>query len=133
MQVVYSRSKVILILHAWISIYNKKRLRISIFLDDFLEKNPEYYKPKQNKTGLRPATLLKKRLWHRCFPVSFANISRTERLLLFLWKKKSLLVCKTPTWSHFMIHFPHQNYLWVSTPLNKCFKKKHQVNATNGF
>ena len=22
-------------------------------------------------TGLRPATLLKKRLWHRCFPVNF--------------------------------------------------------------
>ena len=23
--------------------------------------------------GLRPATLLKKRLWHRCFPVNFAK------------------------------------------------------------
>ena len=23
--------------------------------------------------GLRPATLLKKRLWHTCFPVNFAN------------------------------------------------------------
>ena len=27
--------------------------------------------------GLRPTTLLKKRLWHRCFPVSFAKFSRT--------------------------------------------------------
>ena len=27
--------------------------------------------------GLTPATLLKKRLWHRCFPVSFAKLSRT--------------------------------------------------------
>ena len=27
--------------------------------------------------GLRPATLLKKRLWHRCFPVNFAKFSRT--------------------------------------------------------
>ena len=26
---------------------------------------------------LRPATLLKKRLWHRCFPVNFANFLRT--------------------------------------------------------
>ena len=25
------------------------------------------------ETGLRPATLLKKRLWHRCFPVNFAK------------------------------------------------------------
>ena len=28
-------------------------------------------------TGLRPATLLKKRLWHRCFPVNFAKFLRT--------------------------------------------------------
>ena len=28
--------------------------------------------------GLRPATLLKKRLWHRCFPVNFAKFLRTS-------------------------------------------------------
>ena len=27
--------------------------------------------------GLRPAILLKKRLWHRCFPVNFAKFLRT--------------------------------------------------------
>ena len=27
--------------------------------------------------GLGPATLLKKRLWHRCFPVSFVKFLRT--------------------------------------------------------
>ena len=27
-------------------------------------------------TGLRPANLLKKRIWHRCFPVSFAKFLR---------------------------------------------------------
>ena len=27
-------------------------------------------------TGLRPATLLKKRFWHRYFPVNFAKISK---------------------------------------------------------
>ena len=27
--------------------------------------------------GFRPATLLKKRLWHRCFPVNFAKFLRT--------------------------------------------------------
>ena len=27
--------------------------------------------------GLRPATLLKKRLWHRCFPVNLAKLLRT--------------------------------------------------------
>ena len=27
--------------------------------------------------GLKPPTLLKKRLWHRCFPVNFAKFLRT--------------------------------------------------------
>ena len=27
--------------------------------------------------GLRPATLLKKRLWHKCFPVNFVKFLRT--------------------------------------------------------
>ena len=31
-------------------------------------------------TGLRPATLLKKRLWHKRFPVNFARFSRTPFL-----------------------------------------------------
>ena len=31
-------------------------------------------------TGLRPATLLKKRLWHRCFPVNFVKFLRTPFL-----------------------------------------------------
>ena len=28
--------------------------------------------------GLKPATLLKKRLWHRCFPVNIAKFLRTH-------------------------------------------------------
>ena len=37
----------------------------------------------QENTGARvslPATLLKKRLWHRCFPVNFGKFSRTPFL-----------------------------------------------------
>ena len=34
---------------------------------------------------LRPATLLKKRLWHRCFPVNFAKFLRTPFLTEHLW------------------------------------------------
>ena len=30
--------------------------------------------------GLRPATLLKKRLWHKCFPVNFVKFLRTPFL-----------------------------------------------------
>ena len=36
-------------------------------------------------TGLRPATLLKKRLWHRCFPVNFAKFLRTTFFIEHLW------------------------------------------------
>ena len=31
----------------------------------------------QEFAGLRPATLLKKRLWHRCFPVNFVKFLKT--------------------------------------------------------
>ena len=37
-----------------------------------------YQTPYPNKVaGLRPATLLKKRIWHRCFSVNFAIFLRT--------------------------------------------------------
>ena len=35
--------------------------------------------------GLRPATLLKKRLWHRCFPVNFTKFLRTPFIIEQLW------------------------------------------------
>ena len=35
--------------------------------------------------GVRPATLLKKRLWHRCFPVNFAKFLRTSFIIDHLW------------------------------------------------
>ena len=35
--------------------------------------------------GLRPATLLKKRLWHRCFPVNFVKFLRTPSFIERLW------------------------------------------------
>ena len=36
-------------------------------------------------TGLWPATLLKKRLWHRCFPVNFVKFLQTPFLTEHLW------------------------------------------------
>ena len=35
--------------------------------------------------GLRPTTLLKKRLWHRCFPVNFAKFLKILFLKEHLW------------------------------------------------
>ena len=35
--------------------------------------------------GLRPITLLKKRLWHRCFPLNFAEFLRTHFVMEHFW------------------------------------------------
>ena len=35
--------------------------------------------------GLRPAALLKKRLWHRCFPLNFVKFLRTPFGIEHLW------------------------------------------------
>ena len=39
---------------------------------------PQSFFNKVAGLGVRPATLLKKRLWHRCFPVIFVKFSRTS-------------------------------------------------------
>ena len=50
-----------------------------------------------NVAGLRPATLLKKRLWHKCFPVNFAKFLRASFLqntsgrLFMKWNKTKCL------------------------------------------
>ena len=38
-----------------------------------------------NVAGLRPATLIKKRLWHRCFPMNFAKFLRTSFFTEHFW------------------------------------------------
>ena len=35
--------------------------------------------------ALRPATLLKRRIWHRCFPVNFVKFLRTPFFIEHLW------------------------------------------------
>ena len=51
--------------------FTEKHLRQSLFLNKV--------------TGLSPATLLKKRLWCRCFLVNFAKFIRTPFLTEHLW------------------------------------------------
>ena len=41
--------------------------------------------------GLRAATLLKKGLWHRCFPVNFAEFLRGPPVAAFLCNNKDEL------------------------------------------
>ena len=45
--------------------------------------------------GLRPAILLKKRIWHRCFPVTFAKFLRTP----FLKNTSGWLVLKKKSYA----------------------------------
>ena len=44
---------------------------------------------------LRPATLLKMRLWHRCFPVNFVKFLRTPYFTEHAWTTASGICYKT--------------------------------------
>ena len=51
-----------------------------------LQKQPtEVFCKKRCSASLRPATLLKKGLWHRCFPVNFVKFLRTPFFTDYLW------------------------------------------------
>ena len=56
--------------------FRSSHQRCSVNKKVFLEISQNY----QENTCLRPATLLKKRLWHRCFPVNFVKFLRTPFL-----------------------------------------------------
>ena len=47
----------------------------------FRSSRPEFF---YEKSCLRPANLLKKRLWHKCFPVSFAKFLKTSFFTKYL-------------------------------------------------
>ena len=62
-----NRQKYFQIEPTFIEMYILKSLEVRLQIPD----------AEANTRGLRPATLLKKRLQHRCFPVNFANFLRT--------------------------------------------------------
>ena len=49
------------------------------------EHHPSIKLIKEHIAGLRPVTLLKKRLWYRCFPVNFVKFLRTPFFTEQLW------------------------------------------------
>ena len=53
--------------------------------------------------NMRPTTLLKKRPWHRCFPVSFVKFLRTS----FLTEHLQWLLLKVSPSVSIAYHFPH--------------------------
>ena len=64
--------------------------------------------------GLRPATLLRKRLWHRCFPVNFAKFIRTPFIIEHLWWLLLVFLYTSQCWSLFLIKLEVflTEYLW---------------------
>ena len=55
--------------------------------------------------GLRPATLFKKRLWHRCFPVDFVKFLRTPFFIEHLWWLLLIMRFKLKLISHTFLIF----------------------------
>ena len=79
------------IFNPWIFIY--KSSRPEVFYKKGVLRNSTKFTGKHlcqslffnEVAGLRPTTLLKKRLWHRCFPVNFAKFLRTPFFKEHLW------------------------------------------------
>ena len=68
---------------------NFRSSRPEVFCQKFVLRNFTKFTGKHMcqvlRPGLRPATLLKKRLWHRCFTVNFVKFLRTPFFKEHLW------------------------------------------------
>ena len=76
---------------------------------------------KLQASGLRPATLLKKRLWRRCFPVNLAKFLRTTFLIEHLrWLLLTILKARWCRFENLLSSSTHENnvenFTW-KTPL----------------
>ena len=70
------------IIYPWEKNKGKSLCRLKNLLKN-LDQNLEVgkdYDNENDRNSLRPVTLLKKRLWHRCFPVNFAKFLRAPFL-----------------------------------------------------
>ena len=78
---------------------NLKSSRHKVFCKKGVLRNFAKFTGKHLCQSLRPATLLKKRLWHRCFPANFAKFLRTpfftEHLCWLLLKPGTSANCQT--------------------------------------
>ena len=89
-----------------------------------------------NVTALSPATLLKKRLWHRCFSVTFAKFLRTPFLtehLLFLLlhiRRKRTAIDRLNSFRTKVFIWCNKIWVWQYThSLTKCSYKVEQSEA----
>ena len=64
--------------------------------------------------GLRPATLLKKRLWHRCFYCEFCEISRNTFFTEHIWTTSSRLWRKFLERTAIQKNICEKNCFWIT-------------------
>ena len=75
--------------------------------------------------GLRPATLLRKRLWRRCFPVNFTIFLRTA------FYRTPLVAASHSSIS--MLHFFDIEKYWQWTKDRNTTKKRHYTQTVGWF
>ena len=82
--------------------------------------------------GLRPVTLLKKRLWHRCFPVNFVKFLRTPFFIEHLWWLLLYPIIQY-LWTHLCLRFPTIIKTNISITMNLDDKSKKAASMTSFF
>ena len=103
----------------------------------------------KKETLARPATLFKKRLWHRCFPVNFVKFLRTSFYLEDLWWQLLSLTTFRVTNTgiiKYSIRYHHSSFKCIRSRLwtfsksninelqkfkNWCLNKKKKANDPN--
>ena len=103
-------------------------------LEVFCEKrcSLKFHKTRKKKPTcgrICPATLLKKRLWHRCFPVNFAKILRKR----FLQDITRWLLLKMPFQASLHVIFPYMELALMTPVLHGLFCYSERAALLPGF
>ena len=69
----------------WLEIFTKKKQPPEVFCRKGVLRNVTKSTGKHLCQNLKPATLLKERLWHKCLPVYFAKFLRTSFFTENVW------------------------------------------------
>ena len=92
------------------------------------------FRSSRQRCSMRPATLVKKGLWHRCFPVNFAKFLRTLYFMEQLWwlllivvPVRTVLWWRVLSWSSEDFFFA-KNFRQLTLRLLMFFMTKHRCN-----
>ena len=81
--------------------------------------------------GLRSATLVKRRLWHRCFPVNFVKFLRTPFLALVVASEDLIIWKKVmPTQVFFQVFFSEPNRLNIIIKISAKYWKNFMLGTS---